>query len=185
MVNPSLASIVDIFPTLLHAAGAALPSNRVIDGKNLWPILMSEQAPSAHPFLITMHADRLMTVHSGPWKLHVHAQRKDPIPEDPEAWTDPRAPDGVTIIAPFEQYNPAQYPGLTSGPDPKAWQLFNVKDDPGEQTDVSALHPNVLKRLKGYAEATMADMPRFPRPQSTPTFKRNTGGRLDLWTSQE
>ena len=37
--NPSLASIVDLFPTLLHVAGAALPMERVLDGKNLRPLL--------------------------------------------------------------------------------------------------------------------------------------------------
>jgi arylsulfatase A-like enzyme len=182
--NPSLASIVDVFPTLLHVAGAALPTDRVIDGKNLWPLLMSQKASSAHPFLITMSGDRLMTVHSGPWKLHVHAQAKYRPPQDPTAWKDPRGPDGVTVIAPFEQYTPASYPGLISGPDPRAWQLFNVVDDPGEQNDVSAQYPEVLQRLKGYAQTTMAQMPKFQRPESTPTFKRNRGGRLDFWESQ-
>ncbi len=101
IVNPSLASIVDLFPTLLHLTGTALPTDRVVDGKNLWPLLVSEEAPSAHTFLITMHNDRLMTVHSGPWKLHVHAQKKYRPPQDLDAWKDPRGPDGVTIIAPF------------------------------------------------------------------------------------
>jgi len=182
--NPSLASIVDIFPTLLHVAGAPLPTDRVVDGKNLWPLLMSEEAPSAHAFVMTMHADRLMTVHSGPWKLHVHAQRKYQPPQNLETWKDPRAPDGVTIIAPYEQYTPASYPGLTSGPDPKAWQLFHVVDDPGEQTDVSTRYPEVVQRLRRYAETTMAEMPRFQRPQSTPALKRNRGGRLHFWESQ-
>ena len=182
--NPSLASIVDLFPTLLHIAGAALPMERVIDGKNLQPLLVSEEAPSAHPFLITMHGDRLMTVHSGPWKLHVRAQKKYRPLQNLETWKDPRAPDGVTIIAPFEQYTPASYPGLTRGPEPKAWQLFNVADDPGEQIDVSTRYPEVVRRLRGYAETTMAQMPTLQRPQSTPVFKRIKGGRLNFWESQ-
>lgn len=184
IVNPSLTSIVDLFPTLLHVVGTSLPIDRKIDGKNLWPLLMSEEAPSPHRFVITMRGDRLMTVHSGPWKLHVHAQRKYSPPQDPKAWKDPRAPDGVTIIAPYEQYTPASYPGLTSGPDPKAWQLYHVVDDPGEQKDVSTQHPEVVKRLRGYAETTMADMPSFQHPRSSPAFKRIKGGRLNFWESQ-
>ncbi|MHC4206222.1 MAG: sulfatase family protein [Planctomycetota bacterium] len=183
-VNPSLASIVDIFPTLLRLAGANLPTNREIDGKNLWPLLMSEKAPSAHNFLITMHNDRLMTVHSGPWKLHVHAQKKYQPLQDLDTWKDPRGPDGVTIIAPFEQYTPASYPGLTSGPDPKPWQLFNVKNDPGEQKDMSTRHPEVVQRLRRYAESTMAEMPKFQRPHASPTYKRIKGGLLNFWESQ-
>ncbi|MFC1760670.1 sulfatase [Planctomycetota bacterium] len=181
--NPSLASIVDLFPTLLDVTGTALPEDRVVDGKNLWPLLLSEAAPSAHPFVITMRGDRLMTVHSGPWKLHVHAQSKYRPPQNLEAWKDPRAPDGVTIVAPFEQYTPASYPGLTSGADPKEWQLFNMVDDPGEQTDVSTQHPEVVQRLRGYAKTTMAEMPKYQRPLSTPEYKRNRGGRLNFWES--
>jgi hypothetical protein len=125
-----------------------------------------------------------MTVHSGPWKLHVHAQKKYQPLQDLDTWKDPRGPDGVTIIAPFEQYTPASYPGLTSGPDPKPWQLFNVKNDPGEQKDMSTRHPEVVQRLRRYAESTMAEMPKFQRPHASPTYKRIKGGLLNFWESQ-
>ena len=183
IVNPNLAASVDLLPTILNVAGLSLPSDRVIDGKDLWPLLSSEQAPSAHEFVMTMHNERLMTIHSGPWKLHIQAQKKYRAPQDLSQWKDRRGPDGVTLIAPFEQATPASYPGLTTGAETKSGTLFHVAKDPGEQTDVSALYPEVAKRLKGYAEKTMAEIPILERPKSTHPFRHVKGGRLDFWNN--
>jgi len=185
IVNPNLAASVDLFPTILNAAGLSLPSDRVIDGKDLRPLLTSEQAPCAHEFVITMHNERLMTVHSGPWKLHIQAQKKYRAPQDLSRWKDRRGPDGVTLIAPFEQATPASYPGLTTGAETKSGTLFNVMKDPGEQTDVSAQYPEVVKRLKGYAETTMAEIPPLERPRPAHPFRHVKGGRLDFWNNPD
>jgi len=183
IVNPNLSASVDLFPTILNVAGLSLPSGRVIDGKNLWPLLTSEQAPCAHEFVITMHNERLMTIHSGPWKLHIQAQKQYRAPQNLSQWKDRRGPDGVTLIAPFEQATPASYPGLTAGAETKSGTLFNVVKDPGEQTDVSAQYPEVVKRLKGYAEKTMTEIPMLERPKPTHPFKHVRGGRLDFWNN--
>ncbi|MCP4455070.1 MAG: sulfatase-like hydrolase/transferase, partial [Planctomycetes bacterium] len=184
IVNPNLAASVDLFPTILSVAGLSLPEDRAIDGKDLWPILASEQAPSAHEYVITMHNERLMTIHSGPWKLHVQAHKKYRAPQDLSHWKDRRGPDGVTLIAPFEQATPASYPGLTAGDESKAGALFNIADDPGEQRDVSALHLKVVQRLRSYAETTLAEIPTMERPESTHPFRHVRGGRLDFWNEQ-
>jgi hypothetical protein len=34
-------------------------------------------------------------------------------------WLDARAPDGVTILAPYEQCGPGEYPGLRTGDLPR------------------------------------------------------------------
>ena len=63
-------------------------------------------------------------------------------------WVDPRGPDGVTIIAPYEQYKPDAHPGLVTGVEPAPLQLFDLQADPSEQRDVAAEHPDVVARLK-------------------------------------
>ena len=68
--------------------------------------------------------------------------------EESLKWVDPRGPDGVTILAPCEQYRPHQFPGLHSGDGPKPMMLFNLEQDPQEQHDVAAEHPEVVVRLK-------------------------------------
>jgi len=181
IVNRSLASSLDLLPTILNLAGLPLPADRIIDGKDLWPLLSASEATSPHSFVVSMHHDRFMTIHSGPWKLHVQAQRAYRPPRYLSIWKDARGPDGVTLIAPLEQYTPASYPGLTSGTESKPGVLFHVTNDPGEQVDVGARHPEVVQKLRSYAESVMAEIPTLKPPAVTGKVQRITGGRLDFW----
>ncbi len=180
-VNPALASSMDLFPTFLDLAGVTAPDDRPIDGRDLWPLLISEAAPSPHEFLISMHRDHLMTVHSGPWKLHVKAPAPYHPPQNLESWVDPRGPDGLTLIAPWEQSNPGHYPGTTTGDAPRDLMLFDTVSDPGETTDVSDHHPSVVERLQGYTQSVLADIPDMPPPTGSGKVKHIRGGRLDFW----
>jgi hypothetical protein len=74
-------------------------------------------------------------------------------------WLDPRAPDGVTILAPFEQYNLDAYPGLRTGDAPAAGQLYDLQTDPGEQHNVAAEHPAEVKRLQSLFDAMNKNVP--------------------------
>jgi len=74
-------------------------------------------------------------------------------------WLDPRTPDGVTILAPFEQYNLDAHPGLTTGVEPAKMQLFDLLNDPGEQVDVAAQHPDEVKRLQAAYDVMNKDVP--------------------------
>lgn len=61
---------------------------------------------------------------------------------------DPRGPDGVTILAPSEQYGPNDYPGVPAGDPPKDMMLFDLRTDPAEQRNVADDHPEIVSRLK-------------------------------------
>jgi arylsulfatase A-like enzyme len=149
------AITLDLFTTSLRAAGLAPPSDRILDGKDILPLLKGE-AKSPHEALFSFLGKNLKTVRSGKWKLHLE------LPERPnmkvwkpgEPWTDPRAPDGVTIIAPFEQAHPSEYPGLLTGDPVKKGELllFDLDADPGEQHNVAGQHPDVVKNLKRMAD---------------------------------
>ncbi len=65
----------------------------------------------------------------------------------------------MTILAPFEQYQPTDYPGLRKGADTKAFSLFDLKEDPGEQQDVAEKHPDVVARLKAHYEQMVKEFP--------------------------
>ncbi len=144
----ALAGTIDVFPTILKAAGIALPDDRAIDGRDIMPMLTSD-APTPHESLVAMHGQRLMTVRSGKWKLHIFPPGGLQYREKVDDWVDPRGPDGVTIIAQHEQCKPDQYPGVLTGDLPKKMMLFNIDTDPAEQHDVSDKHPEVVERLKG------------------------------------
>ncbi|MBA7678679.1 hypothetical protein ES703_86957 [subsurface metagenome] len=145
LVNNSPAGTIDVFPTILKAAGVDVPKDRVIDGKDIWPLLTRPGAKSPHDALFAMQGSNLMTVRSGKWRLHVRSPGG--VPNRGEDWVDPRGPDGVTIIAPYEQAQPSAYPGVIGGDGPKNIMLFDLETDPAEQHDVSKKFPQVVKRL--------------------------------------
>jgi hypothetical protein len=88
-------------------------------------------------------------------------------------WIDPRAPDGVTLLAPHEQYQPTDYPGLTTGDAPKAMELFDLSADPSEQHDVSADHPDVVKRLRAEYDSIAKDAPKETKNAASIGKKRS------------
>jgi len=100
-VIDTVSGSIDIFPTILNQAGIKLPSDRVIDGKDLFPVL-TKNADSHHETLYSMKGKCLFTVRSGPWKLHVKPSPRQILANQRKDWIDPRGPDGVTIIAPYE-----------------------------------------------------------------------------------
>ena len=153
------AVTMDLFATTLKAAGIAPPSDRVIDGVNILPLLTSD-AKSPHEAIVGQQGPLLATVRDARWKLHVLAanDRRDATPPG-QRWIDPRAPDGVTLLAPYEQYKPTDYPGLRTGDAPQAMALFDLSTDAGEQHNVAADHPDVVKQLKAHFDEFAKDVP--------------------------
>ena len=67
-----LAISVDILPTFAALAGADVPSDRVIDGKDIRPMLLSDKPePTPHVAYYYYFMSHLNGVRSGRWKLHV------------------------------------------------------------------------------------------------------------------
>ena len=67
--NHSLMTTMDLFPTFAKLAGAKIPTDRIIDGKDIWATL-AEGAPTPHKAFFYHHLDQLVAVRSGKWKLH-------------------------------------------------------------------------------------------------------------------
>ena len=98
-------------------------------------------------------------VRDGRWKLHVFPSRGNNRRDRLAGrWIDPRAPDGVTILAPFEQSQPAEYPGLRTGDETTAMSLFDLGTDPGEQHDVASKNPEIVARLKHRYDGVAPEM---------------------------
>lgn len=167
-VSNELAVMMDLFATVLQATGAKMPDDRVLDGRNLMPVLTGA-AKSPHKFIFGQQNSKLATIRDARWKLHVlpASQMKLKAAEDGR-WLDPRAPDGVTILAPYEQYNLDAHPGLQTGAPPARMQLFDLQNDPGEQQDVAAQHPGELKRLKAAYDAMAQDVPEVEEVKRVP-----------------
>jgi uncharacterized sulfatase len=158
-VSAQPAVMMDLFATALKIAGAT--TDRVIDGRDILPLFTSD-AQSPHEVIFGQQAAKLATVRDTRWKLHVLKPGIGLVasykPGDHK--TDPRAPDGVTILAPYEQATPDEIPGLMTGDAPGPMQLFDLLNDPGEQHDVAAQHGDIVARLK----RAFDEMNAQPRP---------------------
>ncbi|MBL9202620.1 MAG: arylsulfatase [Opitutaceae bacterium] len=117
---PALAGAIDFFPTLAELAGAKLDAKvrAQLDGRSLVPLLENPRAP---------WADRTLVAHVGRW----------PLRTSPDAWKFRNCSirDSRWRLVSID------------GGDRPAWQLFDLKADPGEQTDVAATNPSVVQRL--------------------------------------
>jgi len=138
---------IDVYPTLLKLAGVPVPDDRVIDGRDLLPVLTGTDSYPDRP-LFGMQGDQLMTIRAGRFKLHARPPQQQKWIVEGDAWVDPHAPDGVTLLAPFEQARPSAFPGVQTGDPAEPLMLFDLERDPSEQHNVASQYPDVVGRLR-------------------------------------
>ncbi|MDG2170532.1 MAG: sulfatase [Opitutales bacterium] len=173
-VNNHPAATVDILPTVSKLTSSSVPTDRTIDGRNILPMLTDGSTESPHEAIFGMQGRELAIIRSGKWKLHV----RSPGPvnminlplDEARKRVNRRAPDGVTIIAPFEQPDPSEYPGILGGVEPSSMLLFDMEEDSAEQVNVANDHPKVVTRLKKLFDKTKAEMKDVPAPESEYLF---------------
>ena len=96
--SEEVTSALDLLPTLARLAGARAPSDRIIDGLDIWPVLSSD-ARSPRKAFFYYARDELQAVRAGKWKLHVPRKVQFPVVED-----------GVTEL-PLRLYDLSKDPG--------------------------------------------------------------------------
>jgi arylsulfatase A len=126
-----MLSEMDVLPTVVHLAGGEVPTDRKIDGLDMWPVLSGQSRTSPHEALFYWHGSRLAAVRSGPWKLSVGAQKEGESEEDASVKEE-----------------------ITKG----VIHLYNLDHDIGETTNVAAQNPDVVKRLQGLIAKMEADL---------------------------
>lgn len=154
------AVMMDVFATVLAITNISVPSGLVIDGRNIIPLLTSDAA-SPHEAIFGHKQSQLAVIRDARWKLHVLPPGIGlaTVYKPGEKYVDPRGPDGVTILAPYEQSEPSEHPGVQSGDPPLAMQLFDLQNDPSEQTNVAEKNPEVVARLKAIYDRMNRDIP--------------------------
>jgi uncharacterized sulfatase len=182
VVQNGIAGTIDIFPTFCKLAGAKIPNDRTIDGLDILPMMKNASAKTPHEAIFAMQGAFLAMVRSGKWKLHVRTPQPQQrmTAEQAAKWVDPRGPDGVTLIAPYEQANPGMHPGVITGDPGKEMMLFDLEADRAEQHDVAARHPEIVARLKALYDKMNTDVPKpKPGPGGGPRkIQRLKGGSL-------
>ena len=131
-----LASTIDILPTIAGLIGVELPKDRIIDGRDIRPLMEGRSgAKTPHEVFYFYWNNELQAVRAGQWKLHF----------------------------PHEYRTLAGKPGSGGKPGPykqakTGLELFDLKSDIGETTNVAEKHPEVVKRLEALAEQAREDL---------------------------
>jgi uncharacterized sulfatase len=147
---------IDLFPTLLGLAGVGLPSDRVIDGIDIWPLLAGEAPPRSDRPLFFFHEFDIEGMRAGDWKYF----------RDVSHWTWPLPLDKrdnfAGRLAGVRDYTP---PGTeitipTLGTWPK---LFHVSRDRGESYDVGKKYPEKVGEMGATLDTWSREFYRNPR----------------------
>jgi arylsulfatase A-like enzyme len=80
VVCKELVTALDFYPTLATLTGASLPNDRIIDGKDISPLLSAESEASPRKMFFYYLKNNLEAVRNRKWKLHVR-KGKDEIHE--------------------------------------------------------------------------------------------------------
>lgn len=134
-VRDQPAMTIDLLPTIAALAGAPAPADRIIDGRDIWPILANHRdAASPHEALYFYWGTELHAVRSGRWKLH--------------------------LPHPYQSLEAAGTGGMPGRYVRKELELslFDLEKDAGETTNVAASHPEVVSRLMEHAERAREDL---------------------------
>ncbi|MCB1063007.1 MAG: sulfatase-like hydrolase/transferase [Verrucomicrobiae bacterium] len=122
-IQGQVANVTDLFPTLLGLVGEKAPDSHAVDGSRL-DALLTGKSDSSRPEQFLMHyphaphRSNYFTVwRDGDWKVIYHALPK------------------VPTTGGFIQFEGGHY------------QLFNLADDPFEQTNLADSLPSELKRM--------------------------------------
>jgi len=135
LVSNELCSTIDVLPTCVKLAGGSVPADRIIDGQDIWPLLTQPDAKSPHDVFYYYWDNGLDAIRSGEWKLH--------FPHTYRSLQGPPGKDG----------QPNGYAQAKTG-----LELYNLKADPGEKTDVAAANPEVVAQLQKLANAARKDL---------------------------
>ena len=91
------AATIDVLPTIAKLVGAKLPGDRIIDGRDIWPIMSGQPgAKSPHEAFFYYRLNELQAVRSGPWKLRLPIKWADDDPYRKVACPEAKANTSTT-----------------------------------------------------------------------------------------
>ena len=116
---------IDILPTLATVAGASLPKDLVLDGRDIWPQFQGSD-DSPHEVLYLFDNEDIAAVRTPRWKLIVHS---------------------------YYRRNLAAFERLEEGMGFSYWLLFDMEIPNPERYSVARENPEVLARMLEHVQA--------------------------------
>jgi len=79
-VCDEIGATIDLLPTFANLAGAKIPDDRIIDGKNIWPIISGKEgALSPHDIYYYYKGNRLESARQGKWKIRRSGKKSQSV----------------------------------------------------------------------------------------------------------
>jgi arylsulfatase A len=133
-----LVGQLDLLATAAEIVGAKLPSDGGEDSVSFLPILLGQATGPIRTSIVSQSIGGQFAIRDGNWKLC--------LCPGSGGWSDPR-PGRVDL---------SQYP---------RFQLFNLADDPGEETNLYAEHPERVQNMKAMLQKVVAKGRSTPGPK--------------------
>ncbi len=131
-----LCGTIDVLPTLVKLAGTAAPTDRIIDGRDIWPLLAgTKDAKSPHEAFRYYWDYGLEAIRAGDWKLHFPHEYRSLVGE----------PGSGGQPGPYKQVR-------------TELALYDLASDVGETKNVAAENPEIVAKLEALAEAAREDL---------------------------
>ncbi len=132
-VSSRMASTLDVLPTLASITGASLP-DLPIDGVDILPLLAGEEGANPRNRFLFYYDGQLRGIREGRWKRVYEHRTRSYVGVEPGR-------DGLP--------GPYAFPTVPAA-------LYDLENDVGETTDVSAEYPDIVVRLDALAEEARA-----------------------------
>lgn len=130
--------IVDWYPTLLNLVGAKITQKQPLDGLDAWPTLTAGK-PSPHMAILLNTTPSGGALRAGDWKLVVRTGNLDPDGEE----------------------------GAKKNPGKAATELYDLRKDPYEKTNIAGMNPDKVKELQTQYDAyAKVAVPSKSRPKA-------------------
>jgi len=145
--SDQLVSLVDFTATCADILGVPLPDNAAEDSVSLLPVLLDKADGPVREALVHHSISGKFSLRQGRWKLE--------LCPGSGGWSAPRDPEAVKKGLP-------------------PIQLYDMSEDPAEQRNVQAEHPEVVKKLTALLERYVA------QGRSTPGAPQENTGTVDI-----
>ena len=159
-VTDARCNTTDIYPTLLEIAGVTMPSQPVLDGISLVPLLDGKRETRTRPMGFWDYRASGISTPSATWMAALLAaqQAGNDLP--------PHESSRRAAELPSPAYPLDQYPGhaawtdgdwklhrIAKNKDGVTWELYNLATDPAEKTDLAEAEAERVEQMRKELEA--------------------------------
>jgi len=127
-IKSQMATTMDLLPTFAALTGTSLPTNRKLDGHDIFQMMINENEKSPYDVFYYYQLEQLQAVRKGDWKLH--------LPLD-------------SMYGNFHQAK------IIEG---RSLSLYNLSEDISESQELSAQHPEIVEELLSAANLAIEEL---------------------------